>query len=282
MRFEEDIKLDFSDVLMKPKRSTLSSRQDVNLFREFKNPDSSKWECVPIIAANMDTVGSFEMATELSKINCLTALHKHYTVDQLIQYFENNNTDNVFYSMGTSDADVQKLNSFLLRCSKPLSKLCIDVANGYSEKFVGFVKAIREKMPNVFIMAGNVVTPEMTEELILSGVDCVKIGIGPGCFTYDTKVLTKDKKINISDIKVGDYVLTHKNQYKRVTSTMKRLASKHEMVVINGVKTTKNHNFFVIDSDKHNINDITEKNYLEFGEWIPAGSLTDKHYIVKL
>lgn len=187
MRIEEDIKLDFKDVLIRPKRSTLASRKDVDINREFKMRWSGKtFKGVPIIAANMDGVGTFEMAKAFMKDgNGLTvALHKHYPLEQLIEFFDAHGGERVWYSIGFAKDDQAKLKAFLdarpYASGKSIEKLCIDVANGYSQYFVDYVKSIREMAPDITIMAGNVVTGEMVEELILAGVDVVKVGIGPG------------------------------------------------------------------------------------------------------
>lgn len=187
MRIEEDIKLDFKDVLIRPKRSTLSSRKEVDISREYKMRWSGKtFKGVPVIAANMDGVGTFEMAKAFMKDgNGLTvALHKHYPLEELVEFFEQHGGESVWYSIGFAKADQEKLEEFLKtdvqKSGRGIQKLCVDVANGYSEYFVDYVKKIRELAPDLTIMAGNVVTGEMVEELILSGVDIVKVGIGPG------------------------------------------------------------------------------------------------------
>ncbi|MFP4313561.1 MAG: GMP reductase [Alphaproteobacteria bacterium] len=187
MRIEEDVKLDFKDVLIRPKRSTLSSRKEVDISREFTMRHSGKkFKGVPIIAANMDGVGTIEMAEAFIKDgNGLNvALHKHYPLEKLIDFFDAHGGGNVWYSIGFAKDDQEKLKAFLEKrptsAENSIEKLCIDVANGYSEYFVDYVKSIREMVPDVTIMAGNVVTGEMVEELILAGVDVVKVGIGPG------------------------------------------------------------------------------------------------------
>jgi GMP reductase len=195
MRIESEIKLDFSDVLIKPKRSTLGSRKQVQLEREytFRNyvppdmsmeqirPDSPQYSGIPIMASNMDGVGTFDMANKLAELGLFTCLVKTYTVEELTQFFlETNFTrrEHVDMSIGITDDDIEKLDR-VMKVSA-VKFLCIDVANGYSERFAGVVKQIREKHPSLVIIAGNVVTGEMTEELILSGADIVKVGIGPG------------------------------------------------------------------------------------------------------
>lgn len=182
MQILNDIKLDYSDVLIQPKRSTLSSRSEVDLFRDFSFKYSShEYHGIPIMAANMDTVATMQMARELRKHGLCTALHKHYSYVDLISYFNNleQNTKNpVFYSMGIKESDLKKLISVSSGCQ--INYIMIDVANGYSDAFSKFVTKIRDMFPNVVICAGNVVTYDMTEELILSGADIVKIGIGNG------------------------------------------------------------------------------------------------------
>ncbi|SNC58543.1 GMP reductase [Sodalis endosymbiont of Henestaris halophilus] len=183
MRIEEDVKLGFKDVLIRPKCSTLKSRSDVELQRDFtfKYP-GIRWSGVPVIAANMDTVGTFHMAKALATFDVLTAVHKHYNVRQWHKFVECAPVSvlhHVMVSTGTSTTDFDKIKQ-ILALSPQLNFICIDVANGYSEHFVTFVEKARIAYPDKVICAGNVVTGEMVEELILSGADIVKVGIGPG------------------------------------------------------------------------------------------------------
>ena len=182
MFIESDLKLGFADVLIRPKRSNLSSRSQVDLMRNFTFLHSKKqWSGVPIMAANMDTTGTFEVASALASCSLLTAIHKHYSVAQWDQFL--NGRDDIYpwimASTGTSDADFEKLSKIVKNHPK-LEFICIDVANGYAESFVSFVSKVRETFPDKTIVAGNVVSGEMVEELLLSGADVVKVGIGPG------------------------------------------------------------------------------------------------------
>jgi len=179
MKILTDTKLDFSDVLIRPKRSTLYSRSMVSLERTVKFPHSGQtWTGVPIIAANMDTVGTYEIYQILSKHKIITALHKFYTVKDYL-YMRELNPDYFMVSTGIGDADFKKLQEILETIS--VKFICIDVANGYMEKLVEFCSKVRKLYPDKVIVAGNVVTREITEELILrGGVDIVKVGIGPG------------------------------------------------------------------------------------------------------
>ena len=183
MHIENDIKLGFKDVLIRPKRSTLKSRSQVSLERTYTFLNSKQsWTGVPIIAANMDTVGTFEMAENLAAHKILTAVHKHYAVDEwndFVARLDAKLLDYIMLSTGTSDADFDRVQN-ILASNSGIKFLCIDVANGYSEHFVAFVRKARQALPNISIVAGNVVTGEMAEELLLSGADIVKVGIGPG------------------------------------------------------------------------------------------------------
>ena len=183
MRIEYEIKLGFKDVMIRPKRSTLKSRSQVSLERNFTFVNShKKWSGVPIIAANMDTVGTFEMAEALAKEKIITAVHKHYTPEEWSAFLHNQPESIYEYialSTGTGKADEEKIKQ-IMEEHPQIEFLCIDVANGYSEHFVEFVKNARRNFPNKTIIAGNVVTGEMVEELILAGADVIKVGIGPG------------------------------------------------------------------------------------------------------
>ena len=179
-----EIKLDFDDVLIRPKRSTLKSRSEVELVRSFKFAHSTReLNCVPIIAANMDTVGTISMGKSLSSLGAITCLHKHYDEDTLVNVFAKP-TDLIWYSTGTSKKDIEKLERVFNTIQKSngyLPNICLDVANGYTEQFVKTAAHIRKLFPEIILMAGNVVTQEMVEELIIHGkVDIVKVGIGSG------------------------------------------------------------------------------------------------------
>ena len=190
MRIEEDVKLDYKDVLIRPKRSTLKSRSEVSLERKtnFRNyePDYDlneyHYSGLPIMAANMDGVGTMEMADKLAEGDIFTCLVKTYTAEELVEYFDGpaERTECVAMSIGTSDSDYYKLLKVKQESDNKLKYVCMDIANGYSEHFADAVRRVRKEFPDLVIIAGNVVTREMTEELILAGADIVKVGIGPG------------------------------------------------------------------------------------------------------
>ncbi len=181
MHIETDIKLDFDDVLIRPKRSTAVSRKDVDLKRQYHCLHANRTlECMPIVASNMSVTGTINMATELAKHNMLTCLHKFHKNQDLAQFYRTQDAStNVFFSIGLNSADFDKLNQ--LSYVIPVKRVCFDVANAYTAAAVDRVRHIREILPNAIIMAGNVCTAEMVQELLIVGkADIVKVGIGPG------------------------------------------------------------------------------------------------------
>ena len=181
MRIEEELKLDYSDVLFRPKRSTLKSRKDVNLLRTYRFKYSkNEWSGIPIMAANMDGVGELSIAEKLNDHRMITCLTKQHDVKKINQDKNIKKIyPNIALSVGIKKEDFQNLDKVLKEFSF-FKFICIDVANGYSEHFTNFIKSVRDKYPTKTIIAGNVVTADMTQELVLSGADIVKVGIGPG------------------------------------------------------------------------------------------------------
>lgn len=187
MRIEADLKLGFKDVLIRPKRSTLSSRAQVKLERTFKfRHGGQPWTGIPVMAANMDTVGTFAMAVALARHGLFTAVHKHYAPAAWDEFVAGLRAENhldwlahVAVSTGVLESDLAKLDRILERHPE-LRFICMDVANGYSEHFVDCIGRVRDRYRDRIIIAGNVVTGEMVEQLLLSGADLVKVGIGPG------------------------------------------------------------------------------------------------------
>jgi len=187
MRIKEDIKLNFDDVLMEPKRSTLSSRRDVDMTRKFTFRNSGKvMQFTPIFASNMDGVGTFSMAKVLQEHKMMTVITKSTTVEQWRQAVGSGlRLQSVSVCTGTNkmwdpEAEDYKNMQDVLKSFPDIKMITVDVANAYHQNFVDFIKMVRDEYPEKVIVAGNVVTPEMVEELIINGADMVKIGIGPG------------------------------------------------------------------------------------------------------
>ena len=187
MHLDNEIKLDYKDVLLKPKRSTLSSRRDVKMTRSFTFRNSNEtYECCPIVASNMDGVGTFSMAKVIQDYKMMTTITKTTTIDQWkkavgegikLKYLSVCTGTNKLW---TDDAEDYSTMKQVLNNYPDIKFITIDVANGYHTNFSTFISKVREEYPDKTIIAGNVVTAEMTEELIIRGADIVKVGIGPG------------------------------------------------------------------------------------------------------
>jgi GMP reductase len=182
MRIETDIKLDFDDVLIRPKRSTLTSRKEVDLYRTFKFRNGGSYHGIPVMAANMDGVGTLEVGETLSDLDLFTCYKKDICEEGLIQVLKKDKSRHAAVTIGRNNRDYEKL----IRIKKELFphyklvNICVDVANGYSQAFVDLIKVVRKTFPGSNVIAGNVVTGEMVEELLLAGADVVKVGIGSG------------------------------------------------------------------------------------------------------
>ena len=187
MRIEDDVKLDYKDVLFKPKRSKLESRRDVDLTRTIKFHNSgNEWTGIPIIASNMDGVGTFSMAKELQNHKMLTVIGKHNSFEDWkeaigsgikMKYISVCTGTGYIWDNQAADYNTMKQ---VLEAYPDIKFICVDVANAYHENFGDFIERIRDAYPDKTVIAGNVVTGEMTEELIIRGADVVKVGIGPG------------------------------------------------------------------------------------------------------
>jgi GMP reductase len=185
MRVESELRLDFDDVLIRPKRSIAPSRAGIDLEREYRFRAAVRgtgWSGIPLIAANLDTTGTMRMAEALHELNMLTCLHKYYALDDLVGFFTSRPAGaSTFYTLGIRDEDFDKLRAFVARAPGLPGLICIDAANGYTKFFVDRVRQVRGLCPQATIMAGNVATPEMVQELLIEGrADIVKVGIGPG------------------------------------------------------------------------------------------------------
>jgi GMP reductase len=187
MKIDYTPQLDFNSVLIRPKRTTISSRSQVNLERTFTFPNTkTTWTGVPVISANMDTTGTFEVYDILSKFKMITCFNKFYNLKDFQERMETDplNPDYFMISTGINEQNFSNLCDIVSVTNAKW--ICIDVANGYMRDVVTFCYKVRETFPDCIIVAGNVATREMVEELILNGkADVVKCGIGPGsaCLT---------------------------------------------------------------------------------------------------
>ena len=211
MRVETELKLDFDDVLIRPKRSVAPSRASVDLQRSYRFRNASPaagWNGTPIMAANLDTVGTMKMAQGLHGLHMLTCLHKYYPLEQLIDFFTTDPASpSAFYTLGIREEDFDKLQMFVKKAGDQARLICVDAANGYTKFFVDRVQQVRELCPGAILLAGNVATPEMVQELLIGGgADIVKVGIDPGsvCTTREmTGVGYPPRDVHIWDLATG-------------------------------------------------------------------------------
>ena len=282
MRIVDDVKLDFSDVLLRPKRSTLVSRSDVSLEREYTFRNGGKYKGVPIMAANMDGVGEQLMAFTLAKQGLFTVLKKSLNDINSLNHIHNTiGSDSFSVSMGTSAEEIQKFDTLYKKLKGKLKYVCIDIANGYSRRLADVVEMLRHNYPELIIIAGNVVTAEMVEELLIKGADIIKVGIGSGavCFHPNMKVNTQKGLVRIINIQEGDYVYTHTGELKEVLKIHK-IYNEDKLLNIDGILCTPNHKFYVVD--KCDIDSITDENIHNYAKWVPAYKLTKSHLKVEL
>lgn len=263
MKILPDTYYDFQDVLLRPKRSRISSRSQVDLERTITFLHSGRtWTGVPIMTSNMDTTGTFEMYYELVKHKMITVFHKHYDIEDYPLDLDPN-----YYSLSTgiSDKDWEKTQALIQKLDPYF--LTIDVANGYNEKFVEFCLKVRGHYPNLTIFAGNVVTQEMVQELLITAkVDVVKCGIGSGCLVGNTLVVMHDfSEKEIKNIEVGDMVMGINMVPIKVLNKWNK--GKRKLVEVNthdySIKCTKDHKFYIPrDGTWKEAKDLTNKDHL--------------------
>lgn len=270
-----NIEYDFDDVLILPNRSNISSRNDVKLERKFKFYHSPKeLTCIPIIASNMLTTGTEEVARILRKHKMITCLHKYHSQNELERILRTYEETYVWISIGLNELDKVKFLSYLS------PNIVIDVPNGYMQSLPDYCAQVREASPTSIISCGNVCTLEMCQELIMHGkVDIVKTGIGPGCFVAGSIVKTIDGNKNIEDIQIGEQVLTHTGSYQEVTNVLTRIENDC-IYSINNIKCTKNHEFYVVH--KNDIDKINETNLEQYAIWIEASNLNENYCLVEI
>lgn len=288
MQIIEDVQMDYSDVLIKPRRSTIVSRKDADITRDYKYKTPNGIRTIRgtgIMQANMGTIGNFEVSKKLLEKGLFACLHKHHSINNLVKFYSSLPSEwfeRCFISIGLRDKldGYNKLDAIIEECGA-CPPICIDVPNGYIPQVKQLVIDARNRYEDAFIMVGNVVTGDITEDLILSGANAVKVGIGGGCqcLLGDTMVHTKNGLKKMKEIQEGDEVLTHNGNYKKVLTKL-CYTFHNEKININGVECTPEHKFLVINkSDKDNVN---EENLMEYAYWVEACNLDEeKQLIVK-
>ena len=285
MQIINETQLDFSDVLIKPRRSSIDSRSKVDITREYK----FKWcpyviKGTGIMQANMGTIGNFEVSRRMLDNGLFACLHKHHNINELIGFYKelikrgDDTWRRCLLGIGLRDNGIDKLRQINKELGIQVG-IKFDVPNGYIPQVKEKVIELRNEFPEMFIMVGNVVTGDITEDLILSGADCVAIGIGNGaqCILNGTPVMTKNGLVEIQDIKEGDEILTHTGEYHKVTTKLCYTHHK-EKLNINGVDCTPEHKFLVInktDKDK-----VTEDSLMKYAYWCEAYELNEETQLI--
>lgn len=285
MQIINETQLDFSDVLIKPRRSSIDSRSKVDITREYK----FKWcpyviKGTGIMQANMGTIGNFEVSRKMLDNGLFACLHKHHNINELIGFYKelikkgDDTWRRCLLGIGLRDNGIDKLRQINKELGIQVG-IKFDVPNGYIPQVKERVIELRKEFPEMFIMVGNVVTGDITEDLILSGADCVAVGIGNGaqCILNGTPVMTKNGLVEIQDIKEGDEILTHTGEYHKVTTKLCYTHHK-EKLNINGVDCTPEHKFLVInktDKDK-----VTEDSLMKYAYWCEAYELNEETQLI--
>ena len=285
MQIIDNVQLDFSDVLIRPRRSTLASRKDVDITREYK----FKWcpkviKGTGIMQANMGTIGNFAVSERMLENGLFACLHKHHSVESLISFYkklltyDDDRWMRCLLSIGLKDNGVEKLERIYKELGIQLG-IKLDVPNGYIPQVKEMVIKLRNEFPEMLIMVGNVVTGDISEDLILSGADIIAEGIGSGCqcILEDNMVITEHGAKKIQDMEEGENVLTHTGEYHKILT---KLCYKfhNEKININGVECTPEHQFLVINkTDKEY---ITEQNLMQYAYWVEACNLDEKSQLI--
>ncbi len=274
--------LGFNDVLIKASVSELDSRSQVSLRK------TGKWNPIPVVSANMDTVTGPELAFELIKRGWVAVLHKYVSIEEISELFnkideynkkETEKIDyrNLFISRGTTEADKIKLKERLVT-EKRIMSVCIDVANGHRLSAVEYARELKEGIcKNKILMFGNIGTEEMVPFYEDAGVDIIKIGIGPGCFKGNTHIETKNGFKKIKDVEIGEEVRTHKNRFRKVKGRSV-YKEKDKMININGEFSTVDHKYYVIlGTDEQRVN---ENNLEDIAMWFKAADINKRYKLV--
>ena len=281
--------LSFDDVLIVPQLSNVRSRNSVDtstLVGGYKLQ-------VPIISSPMDTVTESEMAIAMGKAGGMGIVHRFMSIEQQAEQISkvisarslSGQAFPVAYAIVVGEAEFERFLFMKDKFGKEIDFVAIDIANGHSSLMKEMISAVKESLSasglsNTKIIAGNVATGEGWLYLAKAGADAVRIGIGGGCFVPGTKVLTKDGSKSIEQVLVGDFVLTHTGSWKEVINTM-HFDREEEIVSINDIECTKNHEFYVIK--KSDAEFVNETNIHEYAFWIEADNIAeDEHLLIKL
>lgn len=271
--------LDYKDVYLVPQYSEVTSRSQVDTsvhIGDFKID-------VPVISANMDTVTAGEMAYAMAEGGAIGAIHRFMTVEQNIREFQIGTGDihyqksyPCFVSIGVNEESKERARRLYNAGAR---NFVIDIAHGHSRMMRDMTTWLRDTYSDVFVMAGNVATAQAVKDLASWGAHAIKVGIGPGCFSKDTLVKTSEGLKPIDQINIGEEVWTHKGRLRKVTNTFVH-RNKEQFTEINGIKSTPNHEYYVLHKSKVDI--ANDDNIHLLAEWIEAEKLTKDYLLLEI
>lgn len=274
--------LAFDDVLIKPCYTQIRSRTvptTVSMVAGLKLQ-------IPIISSPMDTVTESAMAIAMAKCGGIGIIHRFMDVSsQVLNIKEILDAESEIKieipkipAVGVGKEELERFKALLREV--PLDAVAIDVANGHSSYMREMIQEIKSLSPNIKIIAGNVATGEGFLHLAESGADAVRVGIGGGCFTPGSQVLTEGSMKSIEDISIGDVVMTHTGGWRKVINTMS-FDRDEDIVSINGIECTKNHEFYVVKTSDLHL--ITPDNIHQYAFWVEAEHLDgEKHLLTEV
>lgn len=267
----EEKTFDYDDIILVPQKNIVKSRSEVDITVEFGGHVFAS----PVIPANMSTIVDETTCIWLAERNIFYIMHR-FDIDA-VEFTKRLQAQNLYasISLGIKAVDYETINRFVTENITP-EYITVDVAHGDSDEVIRIVKTLKEKLPNSFIIAGNVATANGAYHLAVAGANAVKIGIGPGCFEGDMLVKTRNGLKQIKDIEVGEQVLTHTGAYKQVTNTF-IFEANEEILEINGVRSTPDHEFYVCK--KEDLEQINERNYEAFCFWVTAKDLNPEIHL---
>jgi IMP dehydrogenase len=269
--------LSYDDVLLRPLFSEIESRSQVSLNSKLGSAVEFR---TPIIASPMDTVSGLEMALKLSQLGGVAVIHRYNSIQEQADIVREvkNKGERVGAAVGSSGDYMDRVSALY---KAGVDFICIDVAHGHHKMVYDTIHNIRDQYgPSLHIMAGNVATSEAFEALQAWGANSIRVGIGGGCFLPDTQVITISGVKNIQDITVKDQVLTHDGTFKPVMDTL-CFDRDEEIININNIKCTKNHEFYVIPKEVSHL--VNEDNIHKYAKWVEAWELDkEKHLLIEI
>jgi hydrogenase maturation factor len=265
----------YKDIVLQPAYSEVRSRSKLDASVEFLG---RRFESAAI-PANMKCTVDFKKAKELSEAGYFYVLHRFYDYEDILDWMvENKDMRTISISIGVNKKDYDFIDEIIKR-NIGVDFITIDVAHGHHILVKHMITYINNKL-RVNIIAGNVGTYQAAKDLYDWGADAVKVGLsmGKSCLHPDMLIKTNDGYKRISEISIGDYVLTHRGDYKCVEDVIQNINTE-EMLEINGVVCTKTHEFYIIDKCNESlIKD--DSDILKYGKWLTAEEIDEEQHLV--